>query len=105
MPIRPAFLLAAALAGAAQAQPAQPHNLYSSTRDRADLVTMRRLQACGIGAVAEDSSFYQGLAPGLYVVIAGPLPSVAAAAAQLERAQSCRVTGQTRMARRRIAPD
>ena len=82
-----------------------PHNLYSSTRGRADLATMQRLQSCGIPAVAEDSNFYEGLAPDFLVVIAGPLASAAAAAEQLSRARACGVEGQTRMVRRRIAPD
>jgi len=97
VPFLPAILIAATLA--------QPHNLYSSTRDRADLATMQRLRACGIDAVAEDSSFYEGLAPGFHVVIAGPLPSAAAAVSQLEKARACGVNGQTRLARRRVAPD
>lgn len=96
-------ILAACLPAAAQAN--EPHNLYSSTRGQADLATMQRLRTCGIDAVAEDSNFYQGLAADFYVVIAGPLPSAAAAAAQLERARSCGVQGQTRMVRRRIKPD
>ena len=81
----------------------QPHNLYSSTRDRADLATMRRLNACGIPVAAEDSNFYEGLAQGFYVVISDPLPSRAAAEVQLEKARACGVTGQVRMVRRRIA--
>lgn len=97
------FLLLACLPAAALAQAPQPHNLYSSTRDRADLATMQRLRGCGIDAVAEDSNFYSGLAPGFYVVIAGPL-SAAAAAAQLDKARACGVAGQTRMVWRRVAP-
>lgn len=97
-------LSAAALPAAAQGGP-QPHNLYSSTRDRADLVTMQRLIACGITAVAEDSNFYDGLAQNFLVVISDPLPSRAAAEAQLEKARACGIIGQTRMVRRRIAPD
>ncbi len=105
--MRRALLLAATcLPIAALGQGAvQPHNLYSSSRDRADLQTMRRLQACGIQAVAEDSNFYQGLAPDFYVVIGAPLASTAAAAAELARARACGVEGQTRMVRRRVAPD
>ena len=100
------LMLAIGLATPALAQTrTAPHNLYSTTRDRADLATMRRLQACGIKVAAEDSSFYEGLAQGLYVVISDPLPSAAAAAAQLDRARACGVQGQTRMVRRRIAPD
>jgi hypothetical protein len=101
---RLALILAACLPAAALAQSNQPHNLFSSTRGQADLATMQRLRACGIDAVAEDSNFYQGLAPNFYVVIAGPL-SPAAAAAQLERARGCGVQGQTRMVVRRIKPD
>lgn len=88
----------------AQSGPMQPHNLYSSTRDRADLATMRRLLNCGIQVAAEDSGFYDGLAPDFYVVISDPLPSRAAAEAQLERAKACGVTGQVRMVRRKVAP-
>lgn len=100
------LLLAAGLSSNAWAQTrTAPHNLYSSTRDRADLATMRRLRSCGIQAVAEDSNYYEGLAPGLYVVISDPLPSATAAADQLARARACGVEGQTRMVRRRIAPD
>ncbi len=92
--------------GRAEAQGApQPHNLYSSTRDQADLATMQRLIACGIPAVAEDSDFYEGLAQGFYVVMSEPLPSRAAAEAQLWKARACGVIGQVRMVRRRIAPD
>ncbi|UPY35907.1 hypothetical protein [Sediminicoccus sp. KRV36] len=65
---------------------------------------MRRLLACGIQVAAEESNFYDGLVQGLYVVISDPLPSAAQAAAQLERAKACGVTGQTRMVRRRVAP-
>jgi hypothetical protein len=102
------LILALALGGVpalAQDAALQPHNLYSSTRDRADLATMQRLNACGIPAAAEDSNFYEGLARDFYVVISEPLPSRAAAEAQLERARACGVAGQMRMARRRIAPD
>ena len=97
-------LCAPGFPAAAQGGGLQPHNLYSSTRDRADLVTMRRLNACGIAAHAEDSGYYEGLAQGFYVVISDPLRSRAAAEAQLEKARACGVTGQMRMARRRIAP-
>lgn len=94
------------IAGVAAAQgPVGPHNLYSSTRNQADLATMQRLRGCGIAAVAEDSNFYEGLAAGFYVVISGPLPSAAAAAAELDKARACGVAGQTRQVRRRIAPD
>ncbi len=89
--------------GQAQGGALQPHVLYSSTRDRADLVTMQRMLACGIEVSAEDSSFYAGLAQGSYVVISEPLPSRSAAEAQLKKAQACGVTGQIRMARRLIA--
>ncbi len=82
-----------------------PHNLYSSTRDRADLATMQRLLSCGIKVAAEDSEYYEGLVQGLYVVISEPLASAAAAAAQLDRARACGVQGQTHTVRRRIAPD
>jgi hypothetical protein len=82
-----------------------PHNLYSTTRDRADLATMRRLNDCGIRAAAEDSNFYEGLAPGFYVVISGPLASPGAAADELARARRCGLDGQTRIVRRRVAPD
>ncbi|MCX7374199.1 MAG: hypothetical protein NTW56_17500 [Alphaproteobacteria bacterium] len=95
-------LLLAAPAAAQQTRTA-PHNLYSSTRNQADLATMRRLLACGIQVAAEDSNFYEGLAPDFYVVISDPLPSREAAEAQLARARQCGVDGQTRMARRRIA--
>jgi hypothetical protein len=88
----------------AQGTAMQPHNLYSSTRGQADLATMRKLLACGIQVAAEDSNFYEGLAPDFYVVISDPLPSRAAAEAQLARAKGCGVTGQVRMVRRRIAP-
>lgn len=98
-----ALSLPASLAGA-QGGGLQPHNLYSSTRNQADLATMRRLIACGIQVAAEDSNFYEGLASGFYVVISDPLPSRAAAEAQLARAKDCGVTGQVRMVRRRIAP-
>ncbi|WP_431302650.1 hypothetical protein [Sediminicoccus sp. BL-A-41-H5] len=106
---RRGLLLGGALAlpgAAALAQGAglQPHVLYSSTRDQADLATMRRLLGCGIQVAAEDSNFYEGLAPDFYVVISDPLPSRAAAEAQLARAKDCGVTGQLRMARRRVAP-
>lgn len=80
-----------------------PHNLYSSTRNRADLATMGRLQSCGINAVAEDSNFYEGLGPDFYVVLSGPFRSAAAAADELARARTCGINGQTRMVRRRIA--
>eukprot|EP01031_Cornospumella_fuschlensis_P040254 gene40254-49050_t len=84
--------------GFAEAQGgAQPHNLYSSTRDRADLAIMQRILACGIKAAAEDSNFYEGLAQGFYVVIFEPLPSRAAAEAQLDQARACGVTGQARI--------
>lgn len=92
------------LGAMAQGGGLQPHNLYSSARGRADLETMRRLLACGIQVAAEDSNFYEGLAPDFYVVISDPLPSRAAAEAQLARAQACGVTGQVRMVRRRVAP-
>lgn len=98
-----ALCLPASLAGA-QGGGLQPHNLYSSTRDRADLTTMQRLLRCGIQVAAEDSNFYEGLAAGFYVVISDPLPSRAAAEAQLARAAQCGVTGQVRMVRRKIAP-
>ena len=99
-------LLALVVSSGAWAQTrTAPHNLYSSTRDRADLAAMQRLRACGITAVAEDSNYYEGLAPNFYVVIAGPLASTAAAADQLARARACGIAGQTRMVRRRIAPD
>ena len=100
-----ALILALLLAAPAAAQPTRtaPHNVYSSTRNQADLATMRRLNACGIEAFAEDSNFYEGLAPDFYVVISDPLPSRAAAEAQLARAKDCGVTGQVRMVRRRIA--
>lgn len=98
------LLVGAGLAGSVSAQPRlAPHNVYSSTRGQADLATMRRLAACGITTAAEDSNFYDGLAPGFYVVISDPLPSSAAAAAQLAKARGCGVAGQTRMVRRRIA--
>ncbi len=97
-----ALTLPAALA-LAQGTAMQPHNLYSSTRNQADLATMRKLLACGIQVAAEDSNFYEGLAPDFYVVISDPLPSRAAAEAQLVRAKDCGVTGQVRMVRRRIA--
>lgn len=100
-----AILLVLAQPALAQSGAPQPHNLYSSTRDRADLATMRRLTACGIPVVAEDSNFYDGLAQGFYVVISERLPSRAVAEAQLEKARACGVAGQTRMVRRRIAPD
>ena len=97
-------LLAMGLAGTALAQPRlAPHNVYSSTRGQAGLSTMRRLAACGITTAAEDSNFYDGLAPGFYVGISDPLPSQAAAAAQLAKARGCGVAGQTRMVRRRVA--
>lgn len=100
-----ALMLALLLAAPAAAQPTRmaPHNVYSSTRGQADLATMRRLNACGVQAHAEDSNFYEGLAPGFYVVISDPLPSREAAAAQLARARQCGIEGQTRMVRRRIA--
>lgn len=101
------LILALALylpAGGAVAQSGlQPHNLYSSTRNQADLATMRRLLACGIQVAAEDSNFYEGLAQGFYVVISDPLRSRAEAERQLERARSCGVEGQVRMVRRRVA--
>lgn len=94
------------MTSAAQAQPRPgPHNVYSSTRGQADLATMRRLNACGVRVVAEDSNYYEGLAPGFYVVISERLPSPSAAADQLAKARSCGIVGQTRMVRRRIAPD
>ena len=100
------LLLAVFLSSAASVQTrTAPHNVYSSTRERADLATMQRLRACGIRVVAEDSNFYEGLAPGFYVVISDPLPSPAAAAEQLAKARGCGVAGQTRMVRRRIAAD
>lgn len=99
------ILLLCCVAGAALAQTrTAPHNLYSSTRNQADLATMQRLRGCGIAAVAEDSNFYEGLAQGFYVVISGPLPSAGAAAAELDKARACGVAGQTRQVRRRIAP-
>lgn len=98
------FLAALGLSTSAWAQSGTtPHNLYSSTRNRADLATMRTLQACGINAVAEDSNFYDGLAPDFYVVVSGPFRSAAAAADELGRARACGINGQTRMVRRRIA--
>ena len=101
-----AVLAAACLSSAASAQTRTgPHNVYSSTRGQADLATMRRLNACGVRVVAEDSNYYEGLAPGFYVVISERLPSAAAASDQLAKARSCGVAGQTRMVRRRIAPD
>ncbi len=94
------------IAGLAAAQTRlSPHNLYSSTSNQADLATMQRLLSCGIAVAAEDSNFYEGLAPDFYVVISERLPSPAAAAAQLEKARACGVAGQTRMVRRRIAAD
>jgi hypothetical protein len=92
-----------ALQAQAQGSGMQPHNLYSSTRGQADLATMRRLLACGIQVAAEDSNFYEGLAPDFYVVISDPLRTRAAAEAQLERAKACGVSGQVRMVRRRVA--
>ena len=96
-------LSAPGLPAFAQSGGLQPHNLYSSTRDRADLATMRRLNGCGVPVVAEDSNFYEGLAQGFYVVISEPFRTRAAAEAQLEKARACGVTGQVRMVRRRIA--
>jgi hypothetical protein len=96
-------LCAPGFPAAAQSGGLQPHNLYSSTRDRADLATMRRLNACGVPVAAEDSNFYEGLAQGFYVVISEPFRTRAAAEAQLEKARACGVTGQVRMVRRRIA--
>ena len=101
-----ALLAAALLSAPASAQTrAGPHNVYSSTRGQADLATMRRLNACGVRVVAEDSNYYEGLAPGFYVVISERFASPAAAAAQLAKARGCGIAGQTRMVRRRIAPD
>ncbi len=98
------FLAALGLSTGAFAQSGTtPHNLYSSARNRADLATMRSLQACSINAVAEDSNFYEGLAEGFYVVLSGPFRSTAAAADELARARACGINGQTRMVRRRIA--
>ncbi len=92
--------------GRAEAQgSALPHNLCTSTRDRADLGTMRRLNGCGVPVVAEDGDFCDGLAQGFCMVMSEPLPSRAAAEAQVEKARACGVTGQLRMVRRRIAPD
>ena len=97
-------LLALGLSTSAWAQSGtKPHNLYSSTRNRADLATMGRLQSCGINAVAEGSNFYDGLAADFYVVLSGPFRSAAAAADELGRARACGINGQTRMVRRRIA--
>ncbi len=96
------FLAALGLSTGAFAQPeTAPHNLYSTTRTRADLFTMRTLQACGINAVGEDSDLYEGLAVGFYVVLSGPFRSTAAAAEELARARACGINGQTRMLRRR----
>lgn len=98
------WLLALGLSTSAWAQSGTaPHNLYSSTRNRADLATMGRLQSCGINAVAEDSNFHEGLAADFYVVLSGPFRSAAAAADELGRARACGINGQTRMVRRRIA--
>ena len=81
-------LLALGLSTSAWAQSGtKPHNPYSSTRNRADLATMGRLQSCGINAVAEGSNFYDGLATDFYVVLSGPFRSATAAADELGRAR------------------
>lgn len=107
IPLRRLLLILAiwapGIAALAQGGAPAPHNLYSSTHERADLATMQRLLDCGIQAVAEDSDFYDALATGFYVVISGPLHSRAEAEVQLERARACGIAGQTRMVRRRIA--
>ena len=98
------LLLALGLSTSAWAQSGtKPHNLYSSTRNRADLATMGRLQSCGIDVVAEGSNFYNGLAVDFYVVLSEPFRSAAAAADELGRARAFGINGQTRMVRRRIA--
>lgn len=98
-----ALALGAPAPAHAQGGGMQPHNLYSSTRGQADLATMRRLLACGVQVAAEDSNFYDGLAPDFLVVISGPLRSRTEAEAQLASAKACGVTGQMRMVRRRVA--
>ncbi|BDG73145.1 hypothetical protein [Roseomonas fluvialis] len=98
--------LALAMPALAQPRDLRPHNIYASLDpDRPDQATLRRVQGaltrCGIRNEQDSSVAYEGLRPGIYLVITGPHRSAEVAAAELARARACGIEGYTRMARRR----